>query len=36
VIVGAIVMVRELGADTLVAGRPGEVVVEKKVGVSGE
>jgi uncharacterized protein (TIRG00374 family) len=36
VVAGAVVMIRELGQDTLVAGRPGDVVVEKKVVVSSE
>jgi len=36
VIVGAVVMVRALGQDTILAGKPGEIAVEKKIAVSGE
>lgn len=36
VVVGAVVMMQELGQDTLITGRPGDIIVEKKVAVSSE
>ncbi len=36
VIMGAVVMLRSLGQDTLVAARPGYGTVEKKIAVSGK
>jgi hypothetical protein len=36
VILGAVVMVRALGQDTLITSRPGYGTVEKKIAVSGD